>query len=99
LHGLQNRFDRPAVSPYQGFSYSPFTPFTESTMHTEHLHQTLSPQAYAALLDDIHRRARLERRRAVQRFGRSWPTRLRALVRSFVAHRAQGVSAVRLMEG
>ena len=55
-------------------------------MHTEHLHQTLSPQAYAALLDDIHRRARLERRRAVQRFGLSWPTRLQALARSLAAH-------------
>lgn len=68
-------------------------------MHTEHLHQTLSPQAYAALLNDIHRQARLERQRAVQCFGRSWPTRLRALVRSVAAHRAQGVSAARLMEG
>ena len=68
-------------------------------MHTEHLHQTLSPQAYAALLDDIHRRARLERQRAVQRFGRSWPSRLRALARRLVADGAQGVPAVRPMEG
>ena len=41
-------------------------------MHTEHLHQTLSPQAHAALLDVIHRQARRERRLAVQHFGSGW---------------------------
>lgn len=41
-------------------------------MHTEHLHQTLSPQAYAALLDGLQRQALQDRRRAVQAFGQVW---------------------------
>ena len=41
-------------------------------MSTRHLHQTLSPQAYVALFDAIHRQARRERRLAVRRFGRTW---------------------------
>lgn len=47
-------------------------------MHTEHLHHTLSPQAYAALLDGLQRQARQERRLAVRAFGIAW---LRALWR------------------
>lgn len=45
-------------------------------MHTEHLHQTLSPQAYAALLDGLQRQALQERCRAVQAFGQAWPRQL-----------------------
>lgn len=45
-------------------------------MHTEHLHQTLSPQAYAALLDGLQRQAQQDRRRAQQAFGRTWPRQL-----------------------
>ncbi|MGS5089249.1 hypothetical protein ACVC7V_22450 [Hydrogenophaga sp. A37] len=45
-------------------------------MHTEHLYQTLSPQAYAALLDRIRRQAVQERRLAVLAFGQDWPRRL-----------------------
>jgi hypothetical protein len=45
-------------------------------MHTEHLHQTLSPQAYAALLDSLQRQAMQERRLAVQAFGQTWPRQL-----------------------
>ena len=42
-------------------------------MHTEHLHQTLSPQAYAALLDRLQQQAQQDRRRAQQAFGQAWP--------------------------
>lgn len=45
-------------------------------MHTEHLYQTLSPQAYAVLLDSIRRQAMQERRLAVQAFGQAWPRQL-----------------------
>ena len=36
-------------------------------MHTEHLHRTLSPQAYANLLDHLRQQAECEQRQAVQR--------------------------------
>ena len=68
-------------------------------MHTEHLHQTLSPQAYAALIDGIHRQASRERRLAVRRFGRSWGAFARALARRLVPHRVQTAPTVRLLEG
>ena len=46
-------------------------------MHTESLHRTLSPQAYAALLDHIRRQAEAERRLAIQAFFQAvvfaWP--------------------------
>jgi hypothetical protein len=49
-------------------------------MHTEHLHRTLSPQAYARLLDHIRQQAESERRQAVQTFFQAvlvaWPHRL-----------------------
>lgn len=45
-------------------------------MHTEHLYQTLSPQAHAALLDGIQRQAVQDRRRALRAFGQDWPRRL-----------------------
>lgn len=45
-------------------------------MHTEHLHQTLSPRAYAALLDRLQQQAQLDRRRAQQAFGQAWPRQL-----------------------
>jgi hypothetical protein len=45
-------------------------------MHTEHLHQTLSPQAYAALQDGFRRQAEQDRRRAFQSFGPCWPGQL-----------------------
>jgi len=35
-------------------------------MHTEHLHRTLSPQAYAHLQDTLRRQAEAEHRLAVQ---------------------------------
>lgn len=68
-------------------------------MRTEHLHQTLSPQAHAALFDALLHQAERERRAAVQRFGGVTTDRLRALVRGLAAHRAHGAPAVRLMEG
>lgn len=45
-------------------------------MHTEHLHQTLSPRAYAALLDRIQRQAVQDRRQALRAFGQAWPRQL-----------------------
>lgn len=66
-------------------------------MRTEHLHQTLSPQAYAALVDAIHRQARRECRLAVQRFGAGWTIRLRALARRLAAHRAHGAPTQRAL--
>lgn len=45
-------------------------------MHTEHLHQTLSPQAYAALLDGLQRQALQDRRRSQRTFGQTWPRQL-----------------------
>ncbi|MDR7149709.1 hypothetical protein J2W49_001664 [Hydrogenophaga palleronii] len=49
-------------------------------MHTEHLHRTLSPQAYARLQDDIRQQAESEHRQAVQTFFHAllvdWPHRL-----------------------
>lgn len=68
-------------------------------MRTEHLHQTLLPQAHAALLDALQRQAERERRAAVQGFGQTWAERLGAQVRRLVAHRGYGAHAVRLMEG
>lgn len=50
-------------------------------MHTEDLHQTLSPQAHAALLDGIQRQAVQDRRRALQAFGQAWPRQLLQLWR------------------
>lgn len=41
-------------------------------MHTEPLHKTLSPQAYAALLDGLQRQALQERRLAQRAFGQAW---------------------------
>ena len=58
-------------------------------MHTEDLYQTLSPQAYAAVVDAIHRQARRERRLAVRRFGRSWPARVRQWAGRLGAHLAR----------
>jgi hypothetical protein len=37
-------------------------------MHTEHLHRTLSPQAYARLQDHLRQQAECEHRLAVQTF-------------------------------
>jgi hypothetical protein len=68
-------------------------------MRTEHLHQTLSPRAHAALIDALQRQAERERRAAVQGFGQTWAGRLSARVRHLAAHRVQGTPAVRLMEG
>lgn len=68
-------------------------------MRTEHLYQTLSPQAHAALFDALRRQAERERRSAVQRFGQGWATRLGARVRRLAAHRGHDAHAVRLMEG
>lgn len=68
-------------------------------MRTEHLHQPLSPQAHAALFDALQRRAERERQAALQRLGGATTDRLRALVRSLAAQRAQRTPAVRLMEG
>lgn len=68
-------------------------------MRTEHLHQTLSPLAHAALFDALRGRAERERRAAVQRFGAGWPTGLRSLARRLAAHRAHGAQTVHLMEG
>jgi hypothetical protein len=68
-------------------------------MRTEHLHQTLSPQAYAALFDALRHQAERERRAAVRRFGQAWAERLSARVRRLAAHRGHGAHAVRLMEG
>ena len=45
-------------------------------MHTEHLYQTLSPQAHAALLDGLQRQAMQDRRRALRAFGQDWPRQL-----------------------
>lgn len=45
-------------------------------MHTEHLHRTLSPEAYARLLDDIRRQAESQRRLAVQTVFLGWPSLL-----------------------
>ena len=50
-------------------------------MHTEHLHQTLSPQAYAALLGRLQQQAQQDRRRAQQAFGQAWPRLLWQRVR------------------
>ena len=68
-------------------------------MRTEHLHQTLSPQAHAALFDALRGQAERERRAAVQRFGAGWPTRLRTLARRFSVRRVHGAPVVQLMEG
>jgi hypothetical protein len=68
-------------------------------MRTEHLHQTLSPQAHAALFDALRGRAEREHRTAVQRFGTGWSTRLRTLARRLAARRVQGAPVVQLMEG
>lgn len=38
-------------------------------MNTEHLHQTLSPQAYAALLDGLRTQAERQRRTEQHAFG------------------------------
>ncbi|OGB14905.1 MAG: hypothetical protein A2W72_04360 [Burkholderiales bacterium RIFCSPLOWO2_12_67_14] len=38
-------------------------------MNTEHLHQTLSPQAYAALLDGLQAQAERQRRAEQRAFG------------------------------
>jgi hypothetical protein len=59
-------------------------------MHTEHLYQTLSPQAYAALRETIKQQASRERRAAVQGLGLAWlscrvPRALRALFRTFTS--------------
>jgi hypothetical protein len=67
-------------------------------MRTEHLHQTLSPQAHAALFDALQHQAERERQAAVQRFGQGWAERLGARVRRLAAHRGHGAHAVRLME-
>jgi hypothetical protein len=46
-------------------------------MHTETLHRTLSPQAYATLLDHMRCKAEAERRLAIQAFFQAvffaWP--------------------------
>jgi hypothetical protein len=68
-------------------------------MSTEYLHQTLSPQAYAALFDALRGRAEREHRTAVQRIGAGWSTRLRALARPLAARRVHGAPVVHLMEG
>ena len=68
-------------------------------MRTEHLHQTLTPQAHAALFDTLRHQAERERRAAVQRFGGATTDRLRALIRGLAAHRAQNAPAVHLMGG
>jgi hypothetical protein len=68
-------------------------------MRTEHLHQTLSPQAHAALFDALRQQAERNHRTAVQRVGAGWSNRLRALVRGLAAHRVHKVPAVQLMEG
>lgn len=68
-------------------------------MRTEHLHQTLTPQAHAALFDALRHQAERERRAAAQRFGVAAADRLRALLRRLAAHRIQRSPAVRLMEG
>lgn len=48
-------------------------------MNTEHLHQTLSPQAYAALLDGLQARAERQRRTEQRAFGAgAWRAILRA---------------------
>jgi hypothetical protein len=67
-------------------------------MPTEHLHQTLSPRAYAALFDALRRQAERERRAELQRVGGFLGGRLQALAQGFVAHRGQGAPA-QLMEG
>lgn len=68
-------------------------------MRTEYLHQTLSPQAHAALFDALRQQAERERRAAVQRSGQAWAHRLSAVVRGLAAHQGKGAQAVRLMEG
>lgn len=45
-------------------------------MHTEHLHRTLSPEAYARLLDDLKRQAESQRRLAAQTVFFGWPSLL-----------------------
>lgn len=68
-------------------------------MRTEHLHQTLSPEAHAALFDALRRQAERERQAAVQRFGQGWAMRLGAWFRRLAATRVLGIHALRLMEG
>lgn len=45
-------------------------------MHTEHLHRTLSPQAYASLQDLLRHQAKEERRLAVQTCLQAWTRQL-----------------------
>ncbi|MBA4265818.1 MAG: hypothetical protein C0453_12100 [Comamonadaceae bacterium] len=45
-------------------------------MHTEHLHRTLTPQAYAHLRGTLRQQAEEERRLAVQTFFLTWPRQL-----------------------
>jgi len=45
-------------------------------MNTEHLHRTLTPQAYAYLQDSLRQQAEEERRLAVQTFFLMWPRQL-----------------------
>jgi hypothetical protein len=68
-------------------------------MRTEHLHQTLSPQAHADLFDALRGQAEREHRTAVQRLGAGWPTRLLTLARRLSARRVHGAPVVHLMEG
>lgn len=68
-------------------------------MRTEHLHQTLSPRAHAALFDALQRQAESERRAAVQRFGLAGIVQLSARVRRLASHGAGTAPAVCPMEG
>lgn len=67
-------------------------------MRTEHLHQTLSPPAHAALFDGLRRQAEREHRDAVHGVGRNWPSRLHALARRLAALRWRSARSVRLLE-
>lgn len=52
-------------------------------MNTEHLHQTLSPQAYAALLDGLRAQAERQRRAEQRAFGaNAWRRIWRAILRA-----------------
>lgn len=52
-------------------------------MNTEHLHQTLSPQAYAALLDGLQAQAERQRRAEQRALGTgAWRRVLRAIWRA-----------------
>lgn len=55
-------------------------------MHTEHLHRTLSPEAYADLQDHLRLQAESQRQLAVQAVFFGWPRLLLQWARHAIFH-------------